>query len=276
MRIDAHQHFWTYDPINYSWLGEGMESIRRTFMPEDLWPVLQRNNIDGSVLIQVNQTELENTAFLNHAAEHDFIKGVVGWIDFKAANLEERLHFYKQPSNSKMKGFRHIVQGEPDDFLLDKAFTAGVKKLRDFGFTYDILIFERQLKAALEFVRNLPDNKLVIDHIAKPDIANKSIRKWSNYMAAIARYENVFVKVSGMVTETTYYEWEKEDFYIYLDYILNTFGPKRIMYGSDWPVCLVSANYEEQLDIVQTYFSRLTQTEQNDIFGGNASRFYSL
>lgn len=272
--IDSHHHFWIYDPVSYSWIDESMAVIRKDFTPSDFGPLLHYFGFKGSVLVQVNQTEEENELFLNYAGTNDFIKGVVGWIDLRAENLNERLLPYQ--NKTKLKGFRHIVQGEPDDFLLQPDFIAGVKKLKDFNYTYDILIYERQLKSALHFVRQLSDNKLVIDHIAKPDIRNKSLNRWSNYMREIASQENVYVKVSGMVTEADFKHWKKEDFFIYLDHVLEYFGPDRIMYGSDWPVCLVAADYAEQWDIVQTYFSRLSRNEQQKIFGENAIRFYSL
>jgi L-fuconolactonase len=274
MKIDAHHHFWKYDPINYPWIGDNMKVIQQDFIPKDLKPILDKNGIDGSVLIQVNQMEAENDAFLKLAEENDFIKGVVGWVDFKSDSLDSWLKLYAK--TTLMKGFRHIVQGEADDFLMDDAFTKGVSKLTEDGFTYDILIFERQLKSALHFIRQLPDNKLIIDHIAKPDIKNKSFNKWSNYVKVIAEHENVYVKVSGLLTEADTSNWKKEDFTIYLDHILTCFGSKRIVYGSDWPVCLVAGTYEDQLNIVKDHFSKLKITEQNDIFGLNAQRFYNL
>lgn len=274
MTIDAHQHFWHYNAENYAWIDNSMQTIQRDFLPADLEPVLQKNGFDGCVLVQVNQTEQENHDFLNFADLYEFIKGVVGWINLRADNLEERLGYFKQ--FPKLKGFRHIVQGEPVGFMQQESFTKGLKKLVDFNYTYDILIYPKQLKDTLHVVRECPDNKFVIDHIAKPDIKNKEISKWSNYMKEIARHEQIFCKVSGMVTEADWYKWKKEDFYIYLDTVLESFGVDRIMYGSDWPVCLVAGAYEEQLSIVQSYFDKLTQTEKDKLFGENATRFYGL
>ncbi|MFT5885229.1 MAG: L-fuconolactonase [Arcticibacterium sp.] len=272
MKIDAHQHFWNYDPINFSWINDEMAAIRKNFLPEDLKPILEKNGFGGSILIQVNQDETENDIFLRFAEENEFIKGVVGWIDLKASNLEDKLTHYAQ--YPKMKGFRHIAQSEPDDFLMDQSFIDAVAKFPNYNFTYDILVFERQLKSVLHFVRQLPNNKLIIEHIAKPNIKEKSVTRWSNYMQAISKHENVYVKVSGMVTEADIKNWKKEDFAIYLDHILDFFGPERIVYGSDWPVCLVAGTYEDQLGIVQEYFSRFTKTEQAQIFGLNAAKFY--
>jgi len=274
MKIDAHQHFWNYDPINFSWINDEMAAIRKNFLPEDLKPILEKNGFDGSILIQVNQDKTENDIFLKFAEENEFIKGMVGWIDLKASNVETRLTHYAQ--YPKMKGFRHIAQSEPDDFLMDQSFIDAVAKFPNHNFTYDILIVERQLKAALHFVRQLPNNKLIIDHIAKPNIKEKSVTRWSNYMQAISKHENVYVKVSGMVSEADVKNWRKEDFAIYLDHILDFFGPERTVYGSDWPVCLVAGTYEDQLGIIQDYFSRLSKTEQAQIFGLNAAKFYGV
>ncbi|RFS15299.1 amidohydrolase [Emticicia sp. C21] len=274
MTIDAHQHFWYYNAADYAWIDDSMKAIQRDFLPADLEPILQKNGFDGCVLVQVNQTEQENDDFLKFADLYDFIKGVVGWVDLRAENLWERLSYFKQ--FNKLKGFRHIVQGEPLGFMQHDSFVKGVKKLVDFDYTYDILIYPKQLKDALHLVRECPDNKFVIDHIAKPDIKNKEISKWSNYMKEIAQHEHVFCKISGMVTETDWHKWKKEDFYIYLDMALEFFGTDRIMYGSDWPVCLVAGTYEEQLSIVQSYFNKLSKTEKDKLFGENATRFYGL
>lgn len=272
--IDAHHHFWTYDPVNYGWIDENMSAIRKSFLPVDFRSTLEQNGIEGTVLVQVNQTEEENEVFLNYAEQNTFIKGVVGWIDLKAPNLKERLLYYQ--NKPLLKGFRHIVQGEPDNFLLDPGFIHGVRQLQGFNYTYDILIYERQLRAALHFIRQLPDNKLIIDHIAKPNIKKQSLTRWANYMKEISKHENVFVKVSGMVTEADFHSWKKEDFYIYLDHLVEYFGPNRLIYGSDWPVCLVAAQYEEQLDILTTYFSGFSQEDKKKIFRENAIDFYHL
>ena len=274
MTIDAHQHFWHYNAKDYSWIDDSMRTIQRDFLPADLEPILKKNGFDGCVLVQVNQTEQENHDFLKFAVLYDFIKGVVGWVDLRAENLWEQLSYFKQ--FPKLKGFRHIVQGEPVGFMQQESFVKGIKKLVDFGYTYDILIYPKQLKDALHLVRECPDNKFVIDHIAKPDIKNKEISKWSNYMIEIAQHEHVFCKISGMVTEADWQKWKKEDFYIYLDWVLELFGTDRIMYGSDWPVCLVAGAYEDQLAIVQSYFAQLSKTEKDKLFGGNATRFYGL
>lgn len=274
MKIDAHHHFWNYNPSEFEWIDDTMDILKRDYEPKQFNNVLVENNIDGSMLVQVNQNEAENDFFHEYALKNDFIKGTIGWVDLKSKELNTALEKYQ--TYKKLKGFRHIVQSEPNDFLLDPSFIEGVKSLYLKNYTYDILVYHTQLKSVLNFVRQLPNNRLIIDHIAKPDIANQKISQWANYLKEIAKHPNVFVKVSGMVTEANWKTWKKEDFYIYLDYILDYFGTDRIVYGSDWPVCLLSATYQQQLEIVQTYFGKLSKNEQDKIFGLNAIEFYQI
>jgi L-fuconolactonase len=276
MRIDSHQHFWKYDATRDKWITEDMSVIRRDFLPEDLTPLLQRNNFDGCVAVQADQSDAETEFLLDLSARHDIIKGVVGWIDLRSSSLvlDSKLHAYR--SRPKLKGFRHVVQGEPKGFLANRDFVEGVKKLGQHGFTYDLLVYHHQLEEALKFVYEVPDVKIVIDHIAKPSIRTKEKTRWELNMAAIATAGNVHCKLSGMVTEAAWMRWTKEDFKPFLDEMLEIFGPKRLLYGSDWPVCLVSASYEEQLDIVESYIQRLSVSEREQIMGTNAINFYNL
>ncbi len=274
MRIDSHQHFWTYDPENFAWLTDDMANIRRSFQPEDLKPILDYHEFDGCVFVQVNQSENETIHFNEIAIQNDFIKGVVGWTNFFSSKIDENLEKYSLMP--KVKGFRHIVQGEPVGYMKNPHFIEGIKKLGKYGFTYDILVFPKQLKDAIFIAQACPDTNFVLDHIAKPLIKQGKVTQWSNYIKKLAENPNVHCKVSGMVTEADYKNWKKEDFYIYLDIILNSFGVERLMYGSDWPVCLVAASYEEQLNIVESYFSELSINEKEKIFGLNAMRFYKL
>jgi len=275
LRIDAHQHFWKFDSFRDDWITDEMAVIKKDFLPKDFQDVLQRNNFDGSVAVQSDQSENENEFQLKNAAENDFIKGVVGWIDLQSANLEERLMHYS--SFKKMKGFRHVLQSEADKALMLKpAFMRGISMLKQLGFTYDILIFADQLKYIPGFVAAFPDQKFVIDHIAKPRIKYSKIEEWEKDISVVAKHENVYCKISGMVTEANWKRWKKEDFNPYIDTVVETFGIHRIMYGSDWPVCLVAASYKKVLDIVQEYFSSFSKTEQELFFGGNAVRFYNL
>lgn len=275
LQIDAHQHFWKYNAVRDSWITEEMSVIQRDFLPEDLRPLLAQNNFDGCVVVQSDQSEEENTFQLNNAAKNDFIKGVVGWVDLQANNLEERLEYYSR--FEKLKGFRHVLQGEADRALMLKpAFINGISRLEKYNFTYDILIFTDQLQYIPEFVTAFPRQKFVIDHIVKPSIKNKEITQWKKEIQAVAKCENVWCKISGLVTEASWKSWKRDDFVPYLDVVTNAFGTDRIMFGSDWPVCLVAASYEQTISIVKNYFSTFSTDEQNAFFGGNAVEFYSL
>ncbi|QEC69382.1 amidohydrolase family protein [Panacibacter ginsenosidivorans] len=274
-RIDAHQHFWLFDKDRHAWINDAMHVIQKDFMPADLQPILQQNNIDGCVLVQVDQTEEENIFQLNNAVQFDFIKGVVGWVDLQADNIEERLRYYQQ--FNKMKGFRHILQGEEDRALMVKpAFKHGISLLNKYNYAYDILIFPDQLKYAYELVKAFPDQRFVIDHIAKPYIKDKKIDEWKKDISLFNNCANVYCKISGMVTEADWKQWKKEDFAPYLDAVVETFDTDRIMFGSDWPVCLVAASYEKMLGLVQNYFAFFSKDEQDAFFGGNAIQFYNL
>jgi len=272
--IDSHQHFWKYDPSRHSWITDDMKAIRRDFQPQDLKPLLEKQHIDGSVVVQVDQTEDETLSLLTLANQHDFIKGVVGWIDLRNANLQSRLEYFS--ALKKLKGFRHIVQGEKPGFLSQPSFINGVRKLRHFNFTYDLLVYHHQLAEAVDFVKQVKDAKIVVDHIAKPSIAAQDIRQWETHIRALAGFPNVYCKVSGMVTEGKWPGWKYEDFVPYLDVVTEAFGSGRLMYGSDWPVCLVAASYDQQFSIVQKYFGGLPDPEKKQILGENAKRFYNL
>lgn len=275
LRVDAHQHFWQFDKQRHAWINDAMHMIQKDFMPEDLQPILEQNNMDGCVLVQVDQTEEENIFQLNNAAQFNFIKGVVGWVDLQADDVEDRLQYYQQ--YKKMKGFRHILQGEKDRALMLKpAFKHGIGLLNKYAYAYDILIFPDQLKYAYELVKAFPDQRFVIDHIAKPYIKDQKIDEWREDMFLFKSCANVYCKISGMVTEADWQQWKQEDFTPYLDAVVETFGTNRIMFGSDWPVCLVAASYERMLGLVQNYFGSFSKDEQAAFFGGNAINFYGL
>lgn len=272
--IDSHQHFWKYDPIRDAWITDDMRVIQKDFYPQDLFPILKQNGITGCVSVQASQSEEETHFLLSFADQHDFIKGVVGWVDLRSDNLRDRLQYFT--TFKKLKGFRHVVQGEPKGFLLNEKFIRGVRMLADVGFTYDLLIYHHQLEEALQFVGRLPEVKIVIDHLAKPSIKTGEKTHWELNMAAMATYKNVYCKVSGMVTEADWYTWKPEHFFPYLDELFESFGPERLLYGSDWPVCLVAASYEKQLSIVQQYLSTFSEHEKQLVMGENARKFYNL
>lgn len=274
MRIDAHQHFWHYNPKKHEWIEDNMAVIRKDFLPSDLLPILQQNNFDGCIAVQADQNEIETEFLIDLASKHNFIKGVVGWVDLKADNIQERLDYFKQ--FEIIKGFRHVLQNEVPEFMLEASFLNGINALQEFNYTYDILIFPQQLNAAFKLVKKYPTQRFVIDHIAKPYIKHGLIAHWKKDIELIAKHENVHCKISGMVTEAEYENWQSSDFLPYLDTVVNAFGTKRIMYGSDWPVCLVAATYKEMLQVVENYFNSFSETEQEDLFGKNAQNFYQL
>ncbi|KAA3439205.1 amidohydrolase family protein [Rufibacter hautae] len=271
-RIDAHQHFWHYDPVRDSWITEEMQVIRRDFLPSDLQLVLERNGFDGCVLVQASE---DNDFLLEIAAQHEFVRGVVGWVDFLEERVGEKLAFYSQ--FEKMKGFRYILQSAEDRALmLQPAFRRGIRKLQPYGYTYDLLIYPDQLAYTRELIEAFPDQPFVLDHLAKPNIKQGQFKEWQKEIKAFAEHENVSCKISGLVTEADWHGWQKSDFRPYLDTVVETFGVERLMYGSDWPVCLVAGAYEEVLGLVEEYFAGFSQTEQALIFGDNAARFYRL
>lgn len=273
--IDAHQHFWKFDPVRDSWINSDMAIIQKDFLPSDLKTLLKENGVTGTVVVQSDQSEEENEFQLNNAAANDFIKGVVGWVDLQADDIEKKLIYYKQ--FKKLKGFRHVLQGEPQrDLMLQPAFTRGIGLLHKYGFTYDLLIYPDQLVFAKELVKQFPSQLFVVDHIAKPGIKNKKIDDWKKDILALGAYENVYCKISGMVTEADWKNWTKDDFIPYIDVVVNAFGTKRIMFGSDWPVCLVAASYKKMKEIVDDYFSFFSKNEQKNFYGKTAIQFYNL
>jgi L-fuconolactonase len=275
MTIDAHQHFWQFDPVRDVWIEEqSMSVIRRDFMPADLLPTLIKNEINGCIAVQADQSEKETIFLLGLAENFDFIKGVVGWIDIGNYQLEERLDFFS--NYTKLKGFRHILQSEKSEYMLERRFIDGVRLLGKRGFTYDILVFPRQLNAVQSMIKQLNSQAFVIDHMAKPLIKKGLIKQWAKDIKAIAKYENVHCKISGMITEADWYQWRDNDFTPYLDVVFEAFGSDRVMYGSDWPVCLLAAGYEKQLNLVKDYILKHIPSAEGKIFGDNAARFYKL
>ncbi|MDT3404525.1 amidohydrolase family protein [Mucilaginibacter terrae] len=274
-KIDAHQHFWKFDPVRDSWITEEMDVIRRDFLPQDLMHILMHNQIQGCVAVQASQSEKENQFLLELAASTPFIKGVVGWVDLQANDIEEQLKHYGK--NEKMVGFRHVLQGEPQrDLMLKPEFKHGISLLNKYGFTYDILIFTDQLKYTAQLVAEFPKQRFVIDHIAKPDIKNKEVKEWEKDISEVAKYPNVYCKVSGMVTEANWYDWEEEDFKPYMDVVFDAFGIDRLMFGSDWPVCMVAGGYNRVVKMVRHYMADFSDTDKAKFWGGNAIKFYNL
>lgn len=274
MRIDAHQHFWTYEPLRDAWITKAMEVLRRDFLPPQLRTLLAAHRFEGCVAVQADQSNTETHFLLTLAAEHPFIQGVVGWIDLRAPDLAQQLAAWAP--QKKLKGFRHIVQAEPAGFLLQPEFLRGVATIGRAGYTYDLLVFHHQLEDAVAFARQLPDQKIVIDHLAKPDIKSQEFSEWARQMQRLAMLPNVWCKVSGLVTEADWSRWKSDDFAPYLSHVVDCFGIERVMYGSDWPVCLLAASYERQLEVVERYFEQYSPTDKQKLFGENAETFYNL
>jgi L-fuconolactonase len=275
LKIDSHQHFWKFDPVRDSWIDDSMAAIRQDFYPKDLEPILNKYNIDGCIAVQVGQNETETEFLLSLAEKHDFIKGVVGWVDLMDPHVRERIAYYS--SFKKLKGIRHVLQSEPDRaYMLNPQFMKGISALKNYDLAYDILIFPDQLGYTNQFVKNISGVRFVIDHIAKPDIKNKNIEKWANNIGLIAKHENAWCKISGMVTEADWQNWKIADFEPYLDVVFEAFGAKRVMFGSDWPVCNVAGGYDRMISIVENYTSKLSVDEQSRFWGLNAIEFYKL
>jgi L-fuconolactonase len=274
-RIDSHQHFWNYNQSLHTWMTDDMETLKRNYTATDLEPLLTQCQLQGCIAVQASQTEAENEFLLDIAEKHSFIKGIVGWVDLQSETLSERLTYYS--TKKKIKGFRHVIHDEPDiNFMLRPAFLNGIKALQSFGFTYDILIYYYHLPNALKFIANFPDQFFVIDHMAKPRIGKKEVTIWKNLLSPLAAFPNVYCKISGMVTEAIWHQWNRSDFAPYLNTVINLFGTKRILYGSDWPVCTLSASYSDMYNIVKNYFADFSTEDQDNFFGMNAKRFYGL
>ena len=274
MRLDSHQHFWEYDPAEYPWITDRLARIRRSFLPADLEPELTRAGIDGCIAVQARQTLDENRWLLGLSDRYSFIKGVVGWVDLRADDVER----YLEPlaEHPKFVGVRHVAQDEPDDrFLVGKDFLRGISKLKEFDLAYDILIFPKQLPAAIELVNHLPEQRFVLDHIAKPLIQDRIMEPWRAQIRELAKARNVMCKISGLVTEARWDSWRAEDFDPYLNIVAEAFGPERLMFGSDWPVCLLAAPYDAVFETVNAWLSRRRLQDQA-IFGENCTRFYNV
>lgn len=275
MRIDSHQHFWRYNAAEYGWIDDSMQPLRRDFLPEDLRPELRRSGFDGSVAVQACHTLEETRWLLQLAAGSPQILGVIGWVDLRAANVGAQLAEFV--GNPKFLGVRHVVQAEPDNrFLLNPDFLRGVSTLEELGLTYDILIYTRHLPVAAEFVARFPRQRFVLDHLAKPPIKAQQLQPWESGIRALAKFNNVFCKLSGLVTEADWKAWKPEHITPFLDVAFDAFGPERLMIGSDWPVCKVAASYPQTMDVIQEYLVRLPGSVREAVLGQNAERFWNL
>lgn len=275
MRIDAHQHFWIFDPVRDAWINDDMLAIRHNFMPTDLAPLLKTNALDGVIAVQADQSHQETQFLLDLSTMYAMIKGIVGWVDLQSEQIAEHLqHFSQYPL---IKGFRHIVEGEEDaDFLMRPSFQRGLKLLTSYGYTYDLLIRPRHYQATLACVAENPNQKFVLDHMAKPSIRTGEYDEWAAFIEKLAAYPNVWCKISGLMTEADWKAWKIEDFTRYIHHAIACFGKDRIMFGSDWPVCLLAGSYEDGIHIVKSLTMDFSTAEKEALWGGNAVEFYNI
>lgn len=274
-KVDAHQHFWNYNTTEYGWINDEMNILRKDYGPEELKTNLIKSGFDGSVAVQARQSLEETEWLLGLAEQNDSIKGVVGWVDLCSSELDDQLKKYSQ--HDSLVGVRHVIHDEPDDnFVLRDDFVGGVKKLAKYNLTYDILIFEKHLPQTLEFVNKFSNQLFVLDHIAKPLIKNGILEPWKENIQKLAEHENVYCKLSGMVTEADWQKWKPGDIRIYLDVVINAFGTERLMIGSDWPVCLVAGEYADVMNIVKDFIAGFSEDEKEKILGVNALKAYGI
>jgi L-fuconolactonase len=275
MKIDSHQHFWIYNPSEYGWISNDMEILQRNYLPDQLQTELFSIGFDGSIVVQARQSQEETKWILNLAEQNSFIKGVVGWVDLCSPGIEEELIQFS--GHPKLVGLRHVIHDEPDDnFILRKDFLNGIAYLKKFGLTYDILIFPRHLPNAIQFVSQFPEQLFVLDHLAKPLIKDKKVSPWREDIEKLARFKNVYCKLSGMVTEANVKNWKQEDLIPYLDIVFAAFGTDRLMIGSDWPVCRVAGLYKQVMEVVLDYIESYPAEDKNKILGKNALKAYQL
>ncbi len=273
MRIDAHQHFWVYNPQVYAWIDESMAKLRRDFLPADLKPELDRAGFQGGVAVQARQSLEETNWLLKLATESPLILGVVGWFDLRSPQLRSELEALAP--HPKLVGVRYIVQSEPDDnFLLRPEFLRGVSMLEEFDLAYDILIYDKQLPAAAKFVRRFPRQRFVLDHLAKPPIRSQKLHPWTQGIQNLTAHPNVSCKLSGLVAEAHWHNWKPDALEPYLDVALESFGPDRLMIGSDWPVCTVAASCSTAVDAVKQFLDLRTGKVRERVLGSNAQQFY--
>ena len=275
MRIDSHQHFWKYSPVEYAWIGDDASAIKRDFMPQELKTEMKRAGIDASISIQARQTLEETEFLLSLAAENACVAGVVGWAPLLSDKLPQILETLCR--NPKLKGLRHVLQDEPDDkFILSKEFNLGISLLKEFDLSYDILIYERHLPQVIKFADMHPEQRFVLDHVAKPRIRDGVLEPWRKNMFELAKRANVHCKISGMLTEADPKSWTLETLLPYLKTALEAFGPERLLFGSDWPVCLLACEYERWVAVAENFISQLSQPEKDAIMGKNAMKFYKV
>lgn len=275
MRIDAHQHFWLYQKQRDSWITEEMSVIQRNFLPNDISGTLKSNNFDGIVAVQADQSIAETNFLLELAGVYKVIKGIVGWIDFQDDNFQQQLDEFKK--HELIKGFRHIIEAEADEnYLTTDIFLRGIEKLTQYNYTYDLLIRPRHYKSTIECVKHNPNQSFILDHMAKPAIKLQEFDQWGMFIEDLSSFRNVHCKISGLATEAEWNNWTLDNFYQYINHVIKCFGPDRILFGSDWPVCLLAASFNECLEIVEHSIKDFTAEQKEKFWGVNAQNFYKL
>ena len=275
MKIDAHQHFWIYNDREYGWMGPGLEKLRVDRLPQDLWPLLQASGFDSTIAVQARQIVEETAWLLELAGQNPFIKGIVGWVDLCSPHLGDQLERFA--SHSKLCGVRHVLHDEADEqFMLRRDFRRGIELLARFDLAYDLLLFPQHLSLASELAAQFPQQRFVLDHIAKPLIKDAILSPWDEDIRQLATFPNIYCKVSGLITEADWQRWTGTDFRPYLDIVFDAFTPQRIMFGSDWPVSTLAGTYKQVYQLISNYVSSLSADEQAAVFGETAARFYGV
>jgi L-fuconolactonase len=276
--VDAHHHFWDPAMADYPWLTDELAAIRRPFGPDDLEPLLAAAGVDSTILVQTRPDFEETVEFLGIAERTPFVRGVVGWVDLTSVGVADDIaDLSSRPGGAALVGIRHQAHDEPDpDWLQRDDVIRGIEAVGAAGLVYDLLVRPRELPAAMRLARRLPDVRFVIDHIAKPPIARRELEPWAGLMAPFAELSNVACKLSGMVTEADWAHWTVDDLRPYVDRVLEVFGPGRLMFGSDWPVCLLAGSYQDVFEAARQVVSALSESERVGIFDENAVRTYRL
>lgn len=274
MKVDSHNHFWLYNDSDFKWIDSSMTKLQCDFLPRDVRPELESLGYQGSIAVQAAQTVHETEFLLELSERFPEVLGVVGWVDLSSPYVDRELErFHAHPA---FKGVRHIVQDEPEGFLLRPDFHDGVRRLSHYGLTYDLLIRARQMPEGLEFVARFPDLPIVLDHMAKPPIRDGIIDDWRKQIRLFASHSNVFCKLSGLVTEADWHHWSPSALRPYVQEALESFGPARVMIGSDYPVCLLGGAFEKVMLAYEELVSDLSETEQSQILGATAAGFYGV
>lgn len=272
--IDSHVHFWHYDKKRYNWITNKMKELQQDYLPKQLERTLKRNNINGVVAVQADQTEVETLFLVELSKTHSFIKGVVGWVDLADKNIHNRLQYFSQ--FPIIKGWRHFIQSEGDDFFSNASFQNGISALEPYGYTFDLLIQSSQLKSTINFVQKFPEQRFVVNHFAKPNVKEKQLDDWKIMINELAQSQNVSCKLSGLFTEAHWKKWSAGEFYPYLDVVFECFGTHRLMYGSDWPVMLLSGMYVQWKSLLEKYMEHFSKDDIHKVFGENARHFYGF